>query len=317
MLDAADVAGRKSAARGDFSQSPALRLAEFIEGHQAGLRSRNNCYCCDVIKYCCIGIVNSFYKILLENRWQVALASRVMLDFETLKKRIQTARIEKGIRSDKALLEQAGVYKGAFSDWFNKDPKKRKTADTASLEKIALALGVPVSRLMDDANASPTEKPPMNLNAEVWLEIKGKIFATPNRLSIQAAAGKFIKGLPGEQGCYALIVEGDSMVPAYVPGDVIVVRPKAITLTPFSEQGDEGVYVPYEQLAPLNNRDCILTHDSNVMLKRIQLVKTKGPMYDLFMYSLNKEYAKIKVRFGDELHVQAIVVRTYKEELPE
>lgn len=168
----------------------------------------------------------------------------------------------------------------------------------------------------ESSTPTPVEKPAMNLNAKVMLEVKGKVWATPFRMSMERGLGQWIEGKPGEQDCFALQVEGDSMMPLYVPGDYIVCRPHHIELSPHS-QSDEPTYVPYEKIVAYNNRDAVVMHEGDIMLKRIKIERKSGPFYDLWMYSLNREYNKVKVHFGDEWRMQALVLRTDKPRIPE
>jgi hypothetical protein len=155
----------------------------------------------------------------------------------------------------------------------------------------------------------------MDLTKECWIEIKGRVWATPDRISIQALKGTFIKGRPGEQGCFGVIIEGDSMLPAFVPGDTVIVRPKECELSPYSDADDSNVYVPYEHMAKFHNVDAIVEHNEETMLKRIQVIRKGGPKYEIQMLSLNDKYPMVRVRFGDVWRLRGVVIRVDKREV--
>lgn len=162
---------------------------------------------------------------------------------------------------------------------------------------------------------SLSEALPVDIAKPSWIEIKGRVWATPDRMSIQALKGTFVKGLPEEHGCFGVVVEGDSMFPAYVPGDIAIVRPRECELSPYSDADDANVYVPVEHMMKFHNKDAIVEHNDDTMLKRIQIVKKGGPKYEVQMLSLNPNYPTIKVRFGDVWRMRGIVIRVQKPEI--
>lgn len=210
----------------------------------------------------------------------------------------------------KDLSDKTGLGVNTFPGWW-----RGKIPDTASLQKVATALGVSVSKLVGEPPAP--EPPPVNLDSSPLIEIMGKVYATPFRLSMQRGLGQYIKGKPGEQGCFALQVEGDSMEPTYVAGDLIICRKEDVILNPYSDADEGATYVPYSRVSKFHNRDAIVEHEGDVMLKRLQIERKKDPLYDLWMTSLNPKYPRVKVRFGDEWKMHAVVLRTDKPPIPE
>lgn len=224
---------------------------------------------------------------------------------------IRKAMIAKKIDTQKELRVKTGLGVSTMQRVFNGEAKPAaKTVDA-----LARVLGLSHAELFgEDAPAAPVA---MDLEKTVYIEIKGKVWATPFRYSMQRGLGQFLRGNPGEQDCFALQVEGDSMMPLYVAGDLVICRPVRVELTPYNESDDAPVYVPYEQIARYNNRDAIVEHNGETNLKRIQIERKSGPKYDIFMTSLNQKYDRNKVHFGDEWAVKAVVIRVHKPEITE
>lgn len=154
---------------------------------------------------------------------------------------------------------------------------------------------------------------------ETLLEIKGKIAATPFRLAQLTNLGKYVKGRPGEQGCYALEIEGDSMEPTYLHGDIIVCRPvSGVKISPFISENDEDAgYIPFEKIQHLHNVDAVVLFNDDSSMKRIRVKQRNGPYYDLELVSLNPKYPPTKLRRGDDFEVQAWVVRRTDRPVPQ
>ncbi len=214
----------------------------------------------------------------------------------------------------KDLAVKTGLGVNTFPGWW-----RGRVPDTKSLEKVASVLGVPLSQLLDEpAPTAPVERRQVNLESEPLIEIVGKVYATPFRYSVQNGFGQFVKGRPGEQDCFALIVEGDSMEPVYLPGEIIICRPAPnVSLNPYTDDDDAPKYVPYSEMRKYHNEDAIVVHNGETNLKRIQVEQKRGPMYDLWMMSLNPKSERVKVRFGDEWKVDAFVVRRLPRPSPE
>lgn len=169
--------------------------------------------------------------------------------------------------------------------------------------------------IIEKPPASIVEPSSMNLERESYIEIKGRVWATPDRISIQALKGRFIKGYPGEHSFFGVEIEGDSMFPAFVPGDIAIVKPMECELSPYSDADDANVFVPYEHMRRFHNKDAVVEHNEESMLKRIQVVQKGGPKYEVQMLSLNDKYPTIKVRFGDVWRMRGLVVRIHKPEV--
>jgi SOS-response transcriptional repressor LexA len=227
---------------------------------------------------------------------------------------IKKAMAEKRIANQKALAAKADLSLSTVARIFG-GKAKPEAATVATLMKT---LGVTRAYLFGETEQSPPRiETRMDLESEPLIEIMGKVYATPFRLSMQRGLGQFVKGKPGEQDCYALQVEGDSMMPWYIPGELIICRPSTVSLTPYSDDDEAAKYVPYERMAQFNNRDAVVEHEGDTMLKRLYIERTRGPMYNLWMTSTNPKYPKVKVRFGDEWRMHGLVIRTEKPPIPE
>lgn len=221
--------------------------------------------------------------------------------------------LNKNIKSQKELRKVSGIGASTVNRIFTGQAKP----SAKTVEALIRTLGITHSELFGEEAQKEPVKPPMDLPKQVYIEIKGKVWATPFRLSIQRGLGHFVEGLPGEQNCFALQVEGDSMLPAYVAGDYVICRPHKIELTPYGDSDDGPSYTPYEIIAPYHNRDIVVTHNGETNLKRVQIERKVGPKYEIHMASLNDKYPPVKVRMGDEWIMQALVIRTQKPEIPE
>jgi transcriptional regulator with XRE-family HTH domain len=219
---------------------------------------------------------------------------------------IKKAMIAKNISTQKELIALTKLSPSTISRVFAGKAKPEAKTITA----LSKTLGMTHAQLFGEE----PEKPAMDLEKEVYLEIKGKVYATPLRFSTGHGLGRFIRGRPGEQDCYALEVEGDSMSPVYQPGELIVCRPHKAELSPYAETDEDATFVPYEHVAKYNNRDAVVCFNGETNLKRIQIERGKGPKYDVYMKSVNEKYPRVKVHFGDVWEIQALVIR---KEIPE
>lgn len=210
------------------------------------------------------------------------------------------------------LAKATGISKATIMRW-----KAGGTVSDENIDKLCVYFGKSREWFLTGKEPPPSDTAPrverrMNLESEPLIEIMGSVWATPFRLSMQQGLGQFIKGKPGEQDCFALRVEGDSMDPVFVAGDIVICRPHSVELLP-----DEASYVPYQVMRKYHNYDAIVEHEGDTMLKRIQLEQKRGPLYDLFMVSLNPRYPKVKLKFGDDWKMKALVVRSEKPPIPE
>lgn len=138
---------------------------------------------------------------------------------------IHELRRKKKIQQDE-IAKIMGISKSLVSAW-ERDQRHPSLEQIAHLEEI---LGGPL-HLVHPGNEG------------IYIPIRGKVWATPFKMSAATNALKTVKAQPGESNCFALEVEGDSMTPVYNHGDTIICRPKLIELTPFVAD-EEGAYVP-------------------------------------------------------------------------
>lgn len=222
-----------------------------------------------------------------------------------LREWIYTNRRLKGIKQED-LAKTLGLSKQSISSW-ERGRGKPVEKDLLRLEEIFGCKYI-------------GEVQPVMINPEeIMLEIRGKIAATPFRLAQLANSGKYVKGKAGENGCYALEIDGDSMEPAYLHGDIIVCRPQVgIKINPFiSESDDDASYIPRDRIQHLHNIDAVVLHNDESSMKRIRISKKSGPFYDLELVSLNPKYPAVKLRRGDDFEVQALVVRHTDRPVPQ
>lgn len=225
---------------------------------------------------------------------------------------IKKAMAEKNISSQKELRRQTKLSQSTITRLF----KGTLKPEAETVETLARTLGLTHAQLYGEVADQPRETP-MDLEKPVFIEIRGKVWATPFRISREGAIGQYIRGLPGEQGCFALQVEGNSMEPHYNPGDYVICRPRRAELTPYSEADDAPVYVPYDQMIQFHNRDAVVEHNEEIMLKRIQIERRGGTKYAIHMISLNEKYPRVTVHFGDVWKMVAVVIRKQMPEISE
>lgn len=210
---------------------------------------------------------------------------------------IHILRRKKKIQQDE-IAKKMGVSKSLVSAW-ERDERHPSLEQIAELEQI---LEGPLHLVV-----------PKN-NDGIYIPIRGKVWATPFRMSAATNALKTVKAQQGENGCFALEVEGDSMTPVYNHGDTIICRPKQIVLTPFVAD-EEGAYVPRENYQFLHNRDCVVTLNGETYLKRVEIRTKRGLDWELRLNSLNAAYAPVVMKYGDEFRCEAVVIRNVLPEL--
>jgi SOS-response transcriptional repressor LexA len=152
---------------------------------------------------------------------------------------------------------------------------------------------------------------------EHYIPLLGRIAATPFRLAHAASATRYIAATRADVGCFALEIEGDSMQPEYRHGDIIFVRPVNVELTPYQPEDAEGMpFVPYEQVAPYNDKDCVVLHNGDSSFKRLNVQRGKGNSYSVDVVSINddkKAYPTIHVKRGHEFFVQGVCYKSQKD----
>ncbi len=156
---------------------------------------------------------------------------------DALHRRIRGRMDELGLTEEKASL-RAGLDKTYMRKFFER-PGSAPRHDT--LAKIARALEMPVSALLD---LPPAEEPPPAFDARPAPVDMPQPAHLPNDVPVKGtAAGSHLRGafqlevdtivdwvrrppaLSGARHAYALFVEGSSMEPRYLPGDLVFVHP--------------------------------------------------------------------------------------------
>jgi SOS-response transcriptional repressor LexA len=141
---------------------------------------------------------------------------------------IKGLRLRRGL-SQADLAEMLGVSAGAIANW----ESRLNPPSNSTLGKLADKLGVSVGFLLGE---SGLEQP----KPSALREHGGPYWGTSNMAPIVswASAGQaraFIDQGPDvehiatnckDPNCYALIVEGDSMEPRFIKGDVLIVSPR-------------------------------------------------------------------------------------------
>lgn len=226
---------------------------------------------------------------------------------EELGKRIQRLREAKKFSRDE-FADACDVGRQTIFHW----EKGTRNPKASHIARMADVLGVSVNFLTHgkeyiEAAGREPEK-------ESLVPVYGKIAATPFRLSEMASALWYVPGTPQDRGAYALQIDGDSMSPLYRPTELIFVRPQELALTPFPPEGDDhAVFIPYERVAHLNNKDVVLSHNEDCSFKRLKIEKGKGIAYVVKIVSLNPKYPTITVRMGDVFTVHGVC---YRSEMP-
>lgn len=156
---------------------------------------------------------------------------------ETLGARIRHARNARGLKQHE-LAEALGIARVNISTWENDVTRP----ETARLPLLADILGVSESWLLSRAGDDPaasTDKPAKE--APKVRIVPGAQLVLPDKMPIYAAARggdghvivtfeavDYVKKpaeLENVRGGYGLLIEGDSMVPAFRPGDMALVNP--------------------------------------------------------------------------------------------
>ncbi len=182
------------------------------------------------------------------------------LSKETIAKRIKEIRKEKGISQ----LELANKL-GFSQAYIAMIEKGKRDIDTELLNKIAQALGVSVSELLEERSPEPEKAFKRLTDITDWIKVPvyGEVPAgefqliEENIIDEISVPREWIRGIPEpEKNVGALIVKGDSMYPEYQEGDIVVL----------------GRY-PYVEIH--NNDDVVVSIDGDITLKKF-LKKNDG-----------------------------------------
>lgn len=213
------------------------------------------------------------------------------------------------------------IQKWEKGDWLPRESNIARLAKALSCTVEHLKYGAPYVPIppappeSQQAAASPSM--PVVETPEHYIPLLGRIAATPFRLAHAASATKFIAATRADMGGFALEIEGDSMLPEYRHGDIIFVRPVNVELTPYQPDDDDGVpFVPYEKVAPLHGRDCVILHNGDSSFKRLEIQRGKGISYSVDVISLNddkRQYPTIHVRKGHDFVVQGVCYKSQKD----
>lgn len=180
-------------------------------------------------------------------------------------------------------------------------------------KKILKALGVTEEDFYEKPKQPEPEIKHVDVaGPEVFVPLVGKIAATPFRLAQPSQATRYIPGTRADMNAIALEVEGDSMAPKYLSGEIIFVRKKDIALTPY-ESDDGESFVPYDFVAPFDGKDCVILHNDESSLKRLRVIRGKGMSYSVDIVPLNPSHPTLHVHRGDEFFVQGVAYRKQSE----
>jgi len=215
------------------------------------------------------------------------------------------------------------IQKWEKGDWLPRESNIARLARALNCTPDHLKFGTPYVPVIQPveplvpAGGPPTAPTPYSDAPEHFIPLLGRIAATPFRLAHAASATRFIAATRSDLGCFALEIEGDSMLPEYRHGDIIFNRPVNVELTPFHPDDGEGMpFVPYEQVAMYNGKDCVVLHNGDSSFKRLTVERGKGNSYSVEIVSLNedkKQYPTIHVKRGHEFFVQGVCYKSQKD----
>lgn len=159
------------------------------------------------------------------------------MDMDTLGSRIRYARNVAGMKQHQ-LAEALGINRVNISDW----ERGQTSPETSRIPKIAALLDVTESWLLSRAGDDPVtgaRNPPADVKRIAI--VPGSQLVGPDKMPIYAAAQggdghvivtfdavDYVKRpaeLENVKGGYGLLIVGDSMVPAFRPGDMALVNP--------------------------------------------------------------------------------------------
>lgn len=170
------------------------------------------------------------------------------------------------------LSELTGFRQSDISDWVNNYHSPREDR----IQKIAEVLGVSVADLFEERPASDFD----DMTGWVKLKVIGRVPAGVPIEAVEEYSGEIV--VPPEHarpGCYALEVQGNSMVPRVLDGDVVIVAPcpsprngqivvtrinsdGEVTLKKFQKDNDAILLVPENP----EYQTRVLTPDSNIKI---------------------------------------------------
>ncbi|MFA7279100.1 MAG: XRE family transcriptional regulator [Sterolibacterium sp.] len=218
--------------------------------------------------------------------------------------RIQQLREQKNL-SQEEFSKALGFTQKQVSYWENGKARPR----SATIREIAKFFNVDVSEITKPTRRSTdVVAEPDALSSEYPIPVLGPIAATPGRIRDAIHPIRYISGTKEDVGCYACEISGDSMLPEYRHGEIVVWRPVNLHLTPDADEGSG--YVPYEAVRGYNGKDCIILHNGESSLKRIRIERTQGIKYSVDILALNDFYPVIHVRMGDDFLIQGVVKRS-------
>ena len=132
--------------------------------------------------------------------------------------------IEKLLEDKKWSQEKLSSESGLSKHYLNEIIRgKRKRPSFEVVEKIAIALGVPVSRFVFSDNLSTINQDHSEVPLISW--IKAGEVHEPSDIYQPGFADEWVVSNVKNRNAFALRVMGDSMFPEFLNGDIIIVNP--------------------------------------------------------------------------------------------
>lgn len=181
-----------------------------------------------------------------------------------------------------ALAEKAGVPQSIISEI-----ESGKRQSTGALPEIAQAIGIPVARL-DPRFGAPGEAiykpPPVFMNERDTMPVYASAEGGDGAVIISTAEiDRVLRPytLEGVTEAYAILITGESMIPAYEPGDYAWVNPR---------------------LPPMRDTDCVLyelngeTGEARATIKR--LIKWTPTQWNLRQWNPRKDFSLDRAKWN-------------------
>jgi len=208
--------------------------------------------------------------------------------------RIKAFRLAKGLRR-----AQAAQKAGISYDYFAKIENGHRSPNLSVLGRVLEAVGTTIEDFFGESvNLAPPEHgPPFPVEAWELLRL-GEAHSIPVLGWTQAGAwSQAISDIPEEahdtvysdavpDGCFALVVEGDSMAPEFSPGDIVIIDPKRSP-----EPGDFVV--------------ACTESESEATFKQFLLIKGQP-----VLHALNPAYPDIEIDSSFDRVIAGVVIET-------
>jgi SOS-response transcriptional repressor LexA len=115
----------------------------------------------------------------------------------------------------------------------------------------------------------------------------------------------------GKRRVFALRVQGMSMAPHLLPGDIVYLEPLELHLGPLDPERP----APRLMFERLNGRIVAALLDGETTLKVLAVTPKTHPHYDLHLVPLNEKFEPLYITPSSEVRFQGVVVKIVRDEL--